>query len=317
LLYITAEQVHALLDWPSLIAAMRKAHREGGRAEIGDLLLGGADALFVRASIFAGVGIGLKAVTVFPRNPGREVPKPTVQGAFLLFDQDDGSVLAVIDGAAITPWKTAADSALGASILAKADAKIMAMTGAGAMARPLIEAHLAVRPSIEKIRLWNRTRTNAERLASQIQGSGRAIEVMDRLGAAIEGADIISTATMSNEPLIRGAWLKPGAHLDLVGAYRTDMREADDEALLRGRVFVDARETAIEHIGELGIPMKNGVIDASAVEGDLYDLCRGLCRPREPDDITIFKNGGGAHLDLMTANEIYGRFNAGSGRGAP
>jgi ornithine cyclodeaminase len=308
LLTITADDVHTLLDWPSLIAAMRQGHGNTQRPEIRDMLLGGAQQLFVRASIFAGVGVGLKAVTVFPANAARATPLPTVQGAFLLFDEADGHVLAVIDGSAITPWKTAADSALGASILAREDAQTLAMIGAGAMAKPLIEAHLAARPSIAHILLWNRTRANAEKLAHRLGGSGRTVEVVDRLQTAVEAADIISTATLSTGPLVRGEWLKPGAHLDLVGAYRKDMREADDAALLRGRIFVDARETAIEDIGELGIPLHNGVIGDAAIEADLFDLCQGRYRPREPGEITIFKNGGGAHLDLMTANEIYARF---------
>ena len=308
MLRISAERVDAALDWPSLIAAMREAHGQAERPEIGDMLLGqGKPSLLVRASIFAGLGIGLKALTVFPDNPSREPPRPTLQGEFLLFDEDDGRVLAAIDGAAITPWKTAADFALGASILARADAKVMAMIGAGAMAKPLIEAHVAARPSLERVVLWNRTKGNAEQLAARLAHIGRQISVAEDAKAAVGGADIISTATLATEPLVHGGWLKPGVHLDLVGAYRPDMREADDEALRRGRIFVDSRATTIEHIGELMLPIRNGVIGAADIEGDLFDLCQGRCRPRGANDITIFKNGGGAHLDLITARHIYGR----------
>ncbi len=308
---ISADQVHAALDWPSLIAAMRDAHSRPARPEIGDLLLGADQrSLLVRAAIFAGVGIGLKAVTVFPENPSREPPKPTVQGEFLLFDEEDGRVLASIDGAAITPWKTAADSALSASMLAPPGARVMAMIGAGVMAKPLIEAHLSVRPSVQQIFLWNRTKVNAERLASRLGHLGRRIMVADDLETAVRAADLISTATLATEPLIRGEWLKPGAHVDLVGAYRPDMREADDETLRRGRLFVDARETTIEHIGELLIPLHNGAIGTDNIEGDLFDLCQGRCRPRKAGDITVYKNGGGAHLDLLTACHIYRRTNS-------
>ncbi|MGB0085108.1 MAG: ornithine cyclodeaminase [Rhodomicrobiaceae bacterium] len=305
---ISAERVDAALDWPSLIAAMCEAHSRPAHPEIGDMLLWqGKRSLLVRASIFAGLGIGLKALTVFPDNPSREPPKPTLQGEFLLFDEDDGRLLAAIDGAAITPWKTAADSALGASILARADVKVMAMIGAGAMAKPLIEAHVAARPSLERIVLWNRTKGNAEKLAAGLAHIGCQISVAEDAEAAVGGADIISTATLATEPLVHGRWLKPGVHLDLVGAYRPDMREADDEALRRGRIFADSRATTIEHIGELMLPIRNGVIGAADIEGDLFDLCQGRCRPRGADDITIFKNGGGAHLDLITARHIYGR----------
>lgn len=309
--HISADQVHAALDWPSLIAAMRDAHCAGKRPEIGDVLLSrGSHSLLVRASLFDGVGIGLKAVTVFPENPARTVPKPTVQGEFLLFDEEDGGTLALIDGAAITPWKTAADSALGASLLALPDAKVMTMIGAGVMARPLIEAHLSARPSIERICLWNRTKANAERLARQIAKLHRRVDVMDRLEDGVRSADIICSATLSAEPLIRGAWLKPGVHVDLVGAFRPDMREADDETLRRGRIFVDARETTIDHIGEICIPLKAGVVASTDIEGDLFDLCGGSAPERGPDDITIFKNGGGAHLDLITAKLVYQRCSA-------
>jgi ornithine cyclodeaminase len=148
-LKITGPEVHAAMNWASLIEAMREAHRAGKRPEIGDLLLkSGEQSLLVRASIFSGTGIGLKAVTVFPSNPSRKPALPTVQGEFLLFDEHTGSVLASIDGAAITPWKTAADSALGASILARPDATIFGMIGAGTMAQPLIEAHLSVQAGL-------------------------------------------------------------------------------------------------------------------------------------------------------------------------
>jgi ornithine cyclodeaminase len=308
LLHIDAKQVNAALDWASLIAALRAAHRHAVRPHIADLLLAPAGrSLLVRAAIFDGVGIGLKAVTVFPQNPAREPPMPTVQGAFLLFDEADGRVLACIDGAAITPWKTAADSALGSSFLARRGAKVMTMIGAGVMARPLIEAHLSVCPAIEEIILWNRTKANAESLAVAIGHAGRQVRVTDDLRSAVSAADLISTATLATEPLIRGEWLKPGAHVDLVGAFRPDMREADDRALIRGRIFVDARETTLDHIGELRIPLQAGIIEPADIEGDFFDLCGGMSVDRDPGDITIFKNGGGAHLDLITARHIYSR----------
>ena len=311
MLYISAAQVHKVMDWQSLIKAMHKAHQENARPEIADSLLKrGNKSLLVRSSIFSGVGIGLKAVTVFPDNSSHSVPKPTIQGEFLLFDEDDGSVLAIIDGSAITPWKTAADSALGASLLARTDAKILAMIGAGVMAQPLIEAHLTARPSIECILLWNRTKVNSERLAGQIKEHGRRVQVVDQLEEAICAADLISSATFSVAPLIRGEWLKPGVHIDLIGAFRPDMREADDDAMRRGRIFVDSYETTIEHIGEISIPLREKVIERSDIEGDLFDLCSGSIFTRTEEDITIYKNGGGAHLDLITAKHIFRQVSA-------
>ncbi len=308
MLHIDAAQVDAALDWPSLVEALRAGHRAAANPQIGDMLLGPPDgAILVRGAVMPDLGTGLKAVTVYPGNRSRDPVLPAVQGLFLLFAKEDGRLLATIDGAAITPWKTAADSALGSLLLSAPDAIVMTMIGAGTMARPLIEAHLSVRPSIREIVLWNRTRANAEALAEAVAPFGRKVRVADTVESAIRAGDVISCATFSIEPLVRGVWLKPGAHLDLVGAFRADMREADDEALSRGRLFVDARATTLDHIGELLIPLQTGVIGRGKVEGDFFDLCGGFAVNRQPADITVFKNGGGAHLDLMTAWHIYRR----------
>lgn len=305
MLVIDREQIDRALSWPVLVDALDAGHRLG-RGQSADLLLEqGDDALLNRAAWKPGYGIGLKSVTVFFGNPGRTPPWPSVQGLFVLFDHDDGRPLAVIDGAGITAWKTAADSALGSRYLSRADARCLLMVGAGAMAKPLIRAHMSVRPGIERIVLWNRTPAGALALAAELGAEGIACEVTTELPAAVRRADIVSAATRSQEPLIHGAWLQPGTHLDLVGAFTATMREADDAALQRSRLFVDARETTLEHIGELRIPIARGVISADDVIADLYDLAAGFAWQRSPDDITTFKNGGGAHLDLMTAIAIH------------
>jgi ornithine cyclodeaminase len=224
---------------------------------------------------------------------------------FVLFDHDDGRPLAVIDGAGITAWKTAADSALGSRYLSRPDARCLLMVGAGALAGPLIRAHLSVRPKIEELIVWNRTPARAEVRAAELRADGLVVEVAADLAAAVGRADIVSSATRTEQPVIEGAWLRPGTHLDLVGAFTAAMREADDTALRRGRLFVDARETTVDHIGELMIPIARGVIGRNDVVADLYDLAAGFAWQRAPDDITIYKNGGGAHLDLMTAIAIY------------
>lgn len=309
MIVIDAPMVNELLDWPSLVAALRNGHR-GPRPMIDDLLQrsGGAGFL-IRAAWQPGRALGLKAVTVFPDNPGRTPPAPAVQGQFLLFDGAVGHVVAVIDGAAITAWKTAGDSALGADLLARPDVETLAMVGAGSMAEPLVRAHLAVRPSIRRILIANRTRPRAEALADRLADTGRAVELADSVDAAVVQADIVCTATMSREPLVRGDLLQPGCHVDLVGAYTPDMREADDYVFRRGRLFVDARETTVHEIGELMIPLAGGVITEADVVADLFDLVpaedAGNAGRRSADEITVYKNGGGAHLDLMTAGAIH------------
>jgi ornithine cyclodeaminase/alanine dehydrogenase-like protein (mu-crystallin family) len=304
-LVIDQERIDAVLTWPSLVEALDAGHRLG-RGQTHDVLLEeGGDILLSRTAWKAGYGIGIKTVTGFFGNPARTPALPSVQGVFVLFDHDDGRPLAIIDGAGITAWKTAADSALGSRYLSRPDARCLLMVGAGALARPLIRAHLSVRPVIERVLVWNRTPARAEALAAQLRAEGLAVEIAADLAVAVGQADIISSATRTERPVIEGAWLRSGTHLDLVGAFTASMREVDDAALRRGRMFVDARETTLDHIGELMIPIASGVIGRDDVVADLYDLAAGFAWQRSAGDITIFKNGGGAHLDLMTAIAIW------------
>jgi ornithine cyclodeaminase len=248
-----------------------------------------------------GEAIGVKLVTIFPDNAARELP--TVQAVVLLFDGETGSPLALIDGTELTYRKTAADSALGSRLLSRPDATNLLMVGAGGLAPHLIAAHRAVRPSIERVVVWNRNRDRAERLVEL----DIADEVAGDLETATGAADIVSTATRTVEPLIRGAWLRPGTHLDCVGAYLPDQREVDDRAVVRSELFVDSRLAAVHEAGDLVIPLAAGIIHESAIRADLWELCRDEHPGRSgPDAITMFENGGGGHLDLMTARFIWG-----------
>jgi ornithine cyclodeaminase/alanine dehydrogenase-like protein (mu-crystallin family) len=315
LIVIDRAEVDRVLSWPLLVEALEAGHRLG-RGKSGDLLLEQDDAILLnRAAWKAGYGIGLKTVTGFFHNPSRSPPLPSVQGP-VLFDHEDGRPLAVIDGAAITAWKTAADSALGSRRLSRPDARSLLMVGAGAMAKPLIRAHQSVRPGVERVAVWNRTPGRAQALASELRAEGLEVEIATDLPAAVKNADIVSVATRSEAPVVRGKWLRPGTHVDLVGAFTPAMREADDETMQRGRLFVDARETTLAHIGELMIPIERGVIRAEDVLADLYELAAGFAWQRAADDITVYKNGGGAHLDLMTAVTIYRGVVGESGLGA-
>ena len=167
----------------------------------------------------------------------------------------------------------------------------------------------AIRPGLRQVRVWNRGAAKAEALAATLAARMPDLDVAAApdLEAAVRQADAVSCATMTVEPILRGAWLKPGAHLDLIGAYRPDMREADDEVFARGRLFVDARETTIGEIGELMIPMASGALSAEDVLADHRDLASGAAGRRSAEEITVFKNGGGAHLDLMTAGYFLDR----------
>jgi ornithine cyclodeaminase/alanine dehydrogenase-like protein (mu-crystallin family) len=179
------------------------------------------------------------------------------------------------------------------------------MLGAGAMAPWLVRAHRAVRPSIRRVLVWNRTAARAETAAAALRAEGVAAEATADLPAAVRQSQLISSATRTHTPLIEGAWLARGAHLDLVGGYTPDTREADDEAARRSRVFVDCRESAFDGVGDILGPIASGAITQDDVRGDLYDLIGGGVPGRTgPDDTTFFKNAGGGHLDLMTAQAI-------------
>jgi ornithine cyclodeaminase/alanine dehydrogenase-like protein (mu-crystallin family) len=304
---VSAAEIRRVLTFPVLIAAMEQAHRRP-RVEIHDLLMGEERALyFVRSAADHGRAFGSKVFTSFPGNlaaHGGRPGLPAVQGVYVLFDGTDGRPLAVLDGTEITWWKTAADSALGATLLAPPSPRTLLVVGAGAMAPWLVRAHRAARPSLRRVLAWNRTAERAERLAAELRREDiDAIAVAD-LEAAVGEAEVITTVTRSHTPLIRGDWLRPGAHLDLVGGYTPQTREADDTAARRARIFVDRRESARD-VGDIHGPIASGAIRKEDVLGDLYDLIGGGLPGRlAPTDITLFKNAGGGHLDLMTAQAI-------------
>ncbi len=301
---IDGAAVDQATDWPRIVAALRHGHSRP-KPQIGDLYFSEAgNGLLTRGAWISGLGSLVKAATVFPGNVSRAPALPSVQGAVLLFDKVTGGVRAIIDGASVTRWKTAGDSALGSELLSRPDSRILLMIGAGVMAEPLVRAHVSVRPALAAIAIWNRSAERAEALAARLADLGRPVSIVSDLEAGIRAADIISAATMSETPIVRGQWLKPGTHVDLVGAYTPKMREADDDAMRRARVFVDFRGTTIHNIGELMDPIRTGVIGAADVLGDLYDLVGGSPGRRSATDITLYKNGGGAHLDLMTALAI-------------
>ena len=294
--YITAAEVEHRLDWRAVADALAAGHR-GPRAVITDQFLSrGADTLLSRAGWIDGIGVGVKSVTVMAGNAALGLP--SVHGALVIFDDATGEVRAVIDSALVTKWKTAADSILGARLLARRDARRLLILGAGAVAASLIEAYRAEFPGIE-VTLLNRSPEKALALAAE-----RGATAVEDLPAAVAAADIISSATMSTSPILRGAWLRPGQHLDLIGAYKADMREADDDALRRARLFVDSFDSTLDHIGELSDPIARGVIGREDVLGDLADLVTGRAGRTGPEEITLYKNGGGAHLDLLTGQVI-------------
>jgi ornithine cyclodeaminase len=293
---IIGPQAAQLLTWSGLLDAMEDGHRRP-RAEIKDLFLyRGGDTLLNRAAWIDGLGQLVKVATVFPGNTAHQLR--SVNGAVMLFDDQTGVLTALVDFHMVTRWKTAGDSLLAARRLARPASRRILLVGAGTVARSMVDAYKSVFPQA-RFTVWNRSRPAAQALQQQVAG----IEVADDLETAVRHADIICTATMAKAPLIKGAWLQPGQHLDLIGAYTPAMREVDDEAMSRARLFVDSRATTLHHIGELMAPLASGAITEADVIADFYDPPAQFTRQSDAE-ITIAKNGGGAHLDLMTADYI-------------
>ena len=307
---ITAEEVDRALAYPALIEALRDAFGADIETPLRHTHMipqpSGAEAKLLLMPAWTKSGqrlVGCKLVTVYPDNA--KVQKPSVYGSYLLLCGDTGEPLAVMDGTALTARRTACASALAASYLARDDAAHLVMVGAGALAPHLVQAHSAVRP-IKHVTLWNRTRGNAVKLAFALSLRGIEPEIADDLETAVREADIVSCATLSATPLVRGKWLKKGAHLDLVGAYTPKMRESDDDAVKRARVYVDTRIGAPKEGGDIAQPLKSGVLKKDAIRGDLFELCRGKAKGRtSAAQITLFKSVGTAIEDLAAAMLVW------------
>lgn len=290
-------EAEARMTWAGLLAAFEAGHRLP-KPEIADLFLyRGADTMLDRAAWISGLGSLVKVATVVPGN--RERGLPSIHGIVNLFDDQTGTLEALIDFHLVTKWKTAGDSLFAASKLARQDSRNFLLVGAGVVARSMVEAYSSLFPEA-RFTVWNRSPAGAAQMAAEIPG----LQVAEDLERAVKSADVICTATMASAPVLKGEWLQPGQHLDLIGAYNPKMREVDDTAMRRAAIFVDSRATTLHHIGELMDPLASGAITEADVRADFYDLAAGLYRRDSDDQITLAKNGGGAHLDLMTAAYI-------------
>lgn len=312
MLMLDADKMFDCMPFATLVDELAALHREP-LGLINEMLMessGDEDTtnhFFIRTGWQPEKAIGAKVISIFPRN-NRSAKRPSIQAVYLLFDGVDGSPVACLDGTALTWLKTAADSALGSKLLAREGIESMLMIGAGQMAPHLLRAHCQLHPSLRRVRVWNRNKEKAQALCTRLSGELAEIDfdVADDLETATGEAELVCSATASAQPVIHGAWLQPGTHVDLVGAYTRDMREADDDCLRRASLFVDARATTLNHIGELAIPLASGVISEDDVLAELSDLCQQRHPGRQDEDeITIFKNGGGGHLDLMCARLLH------------
>ena len=309
--FVDAAAVRAATPWPDLVAALRDAFRQGcvlpPRHHHAFEVPGERDGtLLLMPAWRTGGTLGVKVVNIVPGNDARGLP--AVSAVYLLFSAATGRPLALLDGAELTARRTAAASALAAGFLARADAARLLVVGTGRLAPELAAAHASVRP-VREVAVWGRSGGKAEDLAARLgRELGLEVRATADLEAAVRAADIVSTATTSLEPLVRGAWLKEGAHLDLVGGFTPAMREADDEAVRRARVWVDTLDGALAEAGDIVQPLRSGVLAREAVVGDLFGLCRGESVGREnPAEITMFKSVGTALEDLAAATLVAGR----------
>ncbi|TDF34489.1 ornithine cyclodeaminase family protein [Alteromonadaceae bacterium M269] len=264
--------------------------------------------LLVMPSWQQGSDIGIKLVTVTPDSHKYDLP--SVQGVYVLFDAVKGNVKAMMDAASMTAKRTAAASALASRYLSRENSYTLLMVGTGTLSPELIKAHCAVRP-IEQVFIWGRDSAKAAQVKDKINELNITISVVEHLADAVPQADIVSCATLSREPLVLGKWLQSGQHLDFVGAYRPDMREADDECVRRSRIVVDNHQSACKETGDIKTPLETGVLSIDDIEADLFELCRREKQfERQPSDITFFKSVGHALEDLAAAQLLTSKMDA-------
>ena len=246
---------------------------------------------------------GLKTVVVKTDNAAMNLP--TVQASYLLIDNATGETVAMMDGTELTRRRTAAASALAASYLARADTATLVLVGSGALGVHFVRAHAAVR-SIKRVLVYNRTMAKAAALCSELAGDGFEVSAVTNLEKAVRTADIVSCITTSTSSIVKGAWLKPGTHVDLAGAFKPAMRETDGDVVARAQVYVDTREGALSEAGDLLQARDEGKFDFTNVRGDLFELCRGSVEGRKTQgEITLFKSCGTALEDLAAATMVY------------
>jgi ornithine cyclodeaminase/alanine dehydrogenase-like protein (mu-crystallin family) len=299
--WISAEALAEAAPYKDVVEALRKGFASNVEAPVRHHHeIGGTTLLLMPA--WSMDWTGLKTVTVKPDNAKTDVP--TVQAAYMLIDNKTGTPAVAMDGTQLTRMRTACASALAADFLARKDAEVLTIVGTGALAQHFLLAHAAMRP-IKKVLLFNRTEEKAVAAAKQFESLGFDAFVMDA-ESAVRQADIVSCVTSSTVPLIKGEWLKAGAHVDLAGAFKPTMRETDGEVVARSRVYVDTREGALTEAGDLLQARDEGKFDFADIQGDLFELCRGKVKGRKNrDEITLFKSCGTALEDLVTAVMVH------------
>ncbi len=307
MLNLDADCVANALPYDQLISALDEAFNTGAivpdRTHLEVTAPGNADGTLLLMPCWQTNGnMGVKIATVFPGNAAKGLS--AVYGSYFLMDAGTGEPIAVLDGTELTLRRTAAASALASTYISRSDSSTLLMVGTGNLAPHLIAAHASARP-IKKVLIWGRREEAAKAVEREFSTASFEIIVVTDLKTAIDGVDIISCATLAREPLIKGDWLQKGQHLDLVGAFKADMREADGSALSRAEVYVDTYSGALSEAGDILQAIQEGAIKESDIAGDLEKLVRGHCQGRtSAKAITLFKSVGTALEDLAAAELV-------------
>ncbi|MEL6561264.1 MAG: ornithine cyclodeaminase family protein [Bacteroidota bacterium] len=252
---------------------------------------------------YSGQDAGVKVVSVSPEN--HQFDLPAVQGSYIYMDAITGTVKAILEAKSLTTKRTAAASALASSFLSLKDAASLLMIGTGALSTNLIKAHAAVRP-ITEVFVWGRNFEKAKAITRELNGEAFRVSAIETIEEKISEVAIISCATLAYEPLVLGQYLKPGQHIDLVGAYKKDMREADDDTIRKTSVFLDSYAGGLIESGDIVIPIQKGILSKEAIKADLFELCSGKQNGRtSEEEITLFKSVGHALEDLVAAQYYF------------
>jgi ornithine cyclodeaminase/alanine dehydrogenase-like protein (mu-crystallin family) len=306
--FISAQEVHAALEWPVLVDGLREAFRRGGNAPVRHMHVVNETErarLLLMPAWREGQALGVKLVSVFPGNPRRGVS--TVSGLYVLMDGTTGHPVALLDGEAITLRRTGAASALASTYLARVDSKTLLVVGTGRLAPWMAAAHCSAR-NFERVLVWGRSPEKARALAKRLEGEALPAQAVADLASAAAESDVITCATTARDPVLLGRWLKPGTHVDLVGAFAADMRESDDALVLQAEIVVDTFAGALKEAGDIVQPIELGTLTRGAVRAELADLVAGRHPGRtSPDQVTLFKSVGTALEDLCAAQLVVQR----------
>jgi ornithine cyclodeaminase/alanine dehydrogenase-like protein (mu-crystallin family) len=310
MLQLTDQQLVDLIDYPKLVEVLKKAfaanyttplrHHHNFENPIADKF----STFLLMPSWDNEKHLGVKLVTVSPENSQKNLP--TIQGLYIMFDIKTGIPLMQCDARLLTVKRTAAASALASQYLSQKNSEVLLMIGTGFLSSHLIEAHVAIRP-IKKVQLWGRNFEKAQRLAETFKHHPFEVEAIPDLQSGVLNADIISAATMSETPLIKGEWLQSGQHIDLVGSYLPTLREADDEVIRRSSIYVDNLQGAIKETGDIFIPIQKEILKKEDIKADLFQICKSSSEYLRKDEkeITLFKSVGHALEDLATASYLF------------